>query len=110
MEQGHKASLTSRRSVLQILLKNMCSVVVGGGGGGGIDLHMQIRCILSTRVSVLEDQRTVCDWLQAAQWISMDSRYTRLYYTARANPASEWRDLATLARGMHVCKSLISYP
>ena len=31
-------------------------------------------------------------------------------YTARANIASEWGDVATLARRMHLRKSLISYP
>ena len=30
-----------------------------------------------------------------------------MYYTAPANPASEWGDLVTLARGMHVRKSLV---
>ena len=29
---------------------------------------------------------------------------------ACANPASEWGDLATLARGMHLRKSLVSHP
>ena len=33
-----------------------------------------------------------------------------MYYMAWANPASEWEDLATLAREMHVRKSLVSYP
>ena len=34
----------------------------------------------------------------------------RVYKTEHANPASEWEDLATLARRMHVRKSFIGYP
>ena len=30
-------------------------------------------------------------------------------YKARVNPVSEWGDHATLAKRMHVCKSLVSY-
>ena len=33
-----------------------------------------------------------------------------MYYTPGANPVSECGDLATLARGRHVCKSFVSYP
>ena len=39
----------------------------------------------------------------------MEARYICLYYTECTNPASEWGDLATLARGMHMCKPGISY-
>ena len=32
-----------------------------------------------------------------------------MYKTAHANPASEWGNLATLARRMHMCKSLMRH-
>ena len=33
-----------------------------------------------------------------------------MYLTAHANNISKWREPTTLARRMHVCKSLVSYP
>ena len=64
---------------------------------------MQTRDIFTTGVSLFEHQRTEYDKLQAPQRVNMDARYTRVYYTAGANPASEWRDLATLARIENAC-------
>ena len=90
-------------SVLQILLKNM-SVAWWSGCR---DLYVQTGCIFLIRVSLLETKQTVTGKMPP-HWVNSDARY--MYYTVRANPASQSGDLATLARRLHVCKSLVSYP
>ena len=70
---------------------------------------MQTRCIFLIRVSVLEHQRIDCDYRPHSGLIWMQGTrecVLRDLQTLQLNGG----DLATLAREMHVRKSLVSYP
>ena len=69
---------------------------------------MQTECILQQECQYLNIKaQTETSYRQYSVLIWMQGTHECIIH---ANPAIEWGDLATLARGMHVRKSLVSYP